>query len=782
MKPVALPIKIAFSSAALLFSACLFQTERPAGPAPSAAKGEGQAELSVKLGPVGALAKSAASAGASAAQAIELSALYITLTAEAETPRRDTIPLSGSGANTVSRGYSGLAAGKTWNVEAHTVDSRGRTIHTGYAAFSLQPGRTTAVALDMPAYYSMLTARFFPIDDSVTRCQLVVDAGIVADTTFPKQSLVGDTVQLEYDYLSVGPRRVAMNVYGEYDGAAILLYSGDTLINVQAGLDARYDIRLIWRGPGVFRGTAAMTVSLGAAGKVDVNGRLLTSKNQDPVFISTEADLQNGGAPEVAYLDTVHAIDPDGDSITYSLLAGPTDMVLTDSILAWTPDSTDANQTVSVLAQDGKGGRDTLSWNITLYPSVLGGIISSDMVLERANSPYWVIGNVLVREGVRMSIEPGVRVVFGDAKGIQINGTLVARGTESDSIVFTSEEPVTVKWARILFADSSADAVLDAEGNYLSGSVLEYCRIEQGGKGVSAEVQMENASPFIHRSWIAFSESRGIAALGTSVIAECDIVRNEGGGIGFTGPWPWQSALRGQIRANRIDSNATLADINWHSGGGILLQGAVDVVDNVITRNGSTARTTGGGLYVECCGGARTISGNRIEGNRGLDYGAGQFSGDTLVNNIFRGNTNRWGAVIDANSSHLSGNIIEGNVQVQPSGNNINYPVIILRSTTFVRNTVRDNRTMDQMAGAVQISWGSNPVTGNNFLNPDLAYELTNSNSSTSPNVDASGNWWGTADEMQIQGRIFDWFDDASKGIVGYTPFLTAPAEGAPAP
>ncbi len=764
-KPTFVNILLLPALVALLLSACVFETERERGTrSPSTDKGS--IELNLKVGEVGLLRKIAAAAD------IELVALYITLTADQETPRHDTISLSGGGSTTVNRTYSSLAANKTWQVQAYTLDRRGRTIHTANSLFTVQAGRTANVNLDMPAYYSMLRASFYPIDDSVTRCQVQVDGGTVADSGFAKQTRVGDTLRLAYDYLYVGSHRIALNVYGDWNGSNILLYSGDTAVNIQAGAIQRYDINLVWRGPGVFRGSAQMTVVLGSVGRTDLNGRLLTSKNQDPVFTTLDTDMLGVGAPGLAYADTVHALDPDGDSVSYSLLSGPAGLTLTDSMVAWIPDSTAGNAVVSILVRDDKGGRDTLTWNIILYPSALGGFITSDIVLSRANSPYLVTGNILVREGVTMTIEPGVRVVLGEGRGIQINGTLVARGTEADSIVFTAARAGS-KWARILFADSSRDAVYDGSGNYLGGSILEYCRIEYGGKGVSGMVQMENASPYIHRDLIFAGDARGIAALGLPIIDGCRIRNNAGGGISYT----QNSSTRGVIRNNLVDSNATLGS---PSGAGLFLQGRVAVLDNVITNNGnidSYGYPGGGGIAVACCSiqSGSLISGNRIEGNKSAySGGLSIYYRDSVLNNIIRGNSSRYyGVVRDYSGGNFyRGNRIEANTSIN------DYPIVQLSGSVFLENTLIGNFGVSNSL----MTDGASRINNNNFLDPGISHELANANPSTATNLDAANNWWGSGDEAEVQGRIYDWFDDASRGIVNYSPFLSAPATGAPTP
>jgi len=57
----------------------------------------------------------------------------------------------------------------------------------------------------------------------------------------------------------------------------------------------------------------------------------------------------------------------------------------------------------------------------------------------KAESPYYVKGNIWVEEGTTLTIEPGVTVVFV-ASGLNVNGQLLAQGTENDNIVFASQD------------------------------------------------------------------------------------------------------------------------------------------------------------------------------------------------------------------------------------------------------------------------------------------------------------------------------------------------------
>ena len=63
----------------------------------------------------------------------------------------------------------------------------------------------------------------------------------------------------------------------------------------------------------------------------------------------------------------------------------------------------------------------------------VSGIISSDTKWTKTNSPYNLTGNVVIDEGVTLTIEPGVTVNLNQYY-IRVKGTLTARGTNTDNI------------------------------------------------------------------------------------------------------------------------------------------------------------------------------------------------------------------------------------------------------------------------------------------------------------------------------------------------------------
>ena len=65
---------------------------------------------------------------------------------------------------------------------------------------------------------------------------------------------------------------------------------------------------------------------------------------------------------------------------------------------------------------------------------VSGAIATSTWTSE--NNPYVVAGPITVPSGETLTIEPGVEVVFAEDVRFDVEGALLALGTEADSIAF----------------------------------------------------------------------------------------------------------------------------------------------------------------------------------------------------------------------------------------------------------------------------------------------------------------------------------------------------------
>jgi parallel beta-helix repeat protein len=91
---------------------------------------------------------------------------------------------------------------------------------------------------------------------------------------------------------------------------------------------------------------------------------------------------------------------------------------------------------------------------------ILSENISTDTKLVKACSPYIATGNVLVKTGVKLSIEPGVEIKFPAACNLIINGHLDAQGSEKEPIIFSGLNDKTI-WGGLFFQNSDSTNFLN---------------------------------------------------------------------------------------------------------------------------------------------------------------------------------------------------------------------------------------------------------------------------------------------------------------------------------
>src|SRR3954463_7484757 len=74
----------------------------------------------------------------------------------------------------------------------------------------------------------------------------------------------------------------------------------------------------------------------------------------------------------------------------------------------------------------------------------VSGNISGNATWTKAGSPYMLTGNVGVRTGYTLTIEPGVTVERDGDFQILINGAVQINGTPEDSIQFVNGMNITI--------------------------------------------------------------------------------------------------------------------------------------------------------------------------------------------------------------------------------------------------------------------------------------------------------------------------------------------------
>ncbi|MEM3673830.1 MAG: PKD domain-containing protein [Candidatus Bathyarchaeia archaeon] len=187
------------------------------------------------------------------------------------------------------------------------------------------------------------------------------------------------------------------------------------------------------------------------------------------------------------------------------------------------------------------------------------GEITIDTVWTLVDSPFILSGNVTIREGVTLTIEPGVEVKFGGKFSIIVNGRLFAKGiSEFNRLIrFTSnkEMPEPGDWGTLYF-----------NGTGQPPSLLENCIIEYGSNGTT----IANGELTIRSSVIRLNSGNGVMALNGSVTVGHNnlICNNTASGIYISGG-------NVTVETNIIESN----------GDGVVLTGNLTTFSINITRN-----------------------------------------------------------------------------------------------------------------------------------------------------------------------------------------------------
>lgn len=464
----------------------------------------------------------------------------------------------------------------------------------------------------------------------------------------------------------------------------------------------------------------------------------------------------------------------------------------------------------------------------------VGGPIISDTMWTHVNSPYLVTENLEVWEDVTLTIEPGVVVRFDTAKKLQVRGTLVARGTASSPIVFTSNqtEPSAGDWGQIEFTDTSVDATFDSDGNYVSGSIVQNCIVEFAvyfpldvPEGDAGAVQTSSASPLIDNCLFRENKMYDISASGTegdpvfvtnnTVLGAPDSPGSQEtavGGIHATHAVISGNTIDG-FRLAGITAARSVISKNLVQNSGTGIQGRNSTISENVVRNNSYSGITGphltilDNLIVGNGGhGIRvdiftTIVGNTIRGNGPVDRGGGIWTEvevyGSIENNIIEGNMAGDGGGIRASGVlPVIGNIIVGNMASEIGGG-------IIGGGPVTHNTIAFNTSGRQGAGAHYpvSSFEYNTVVGNRVTSQEVgmgAVALPGATSLHFNNLhdnephdvvvlgggDVSGenNYWGTTESVNILQQVYDWYDDTSRGRLLYIPYLQEPDPAAPVP
>jgi len=464
----------------------------------------------------------------------------------------------------------------------------------------------------------------------------------------------------------------------------------------------------------------------------------------------------------------------------------------------------------------------------------VSGTISSNTTWDVSGSPYTITANTVIMDGFTLTIDAGVTVLFSQDVYLKAlsGGTLIAQGTEADSIYFTVTNTSTVTNTEgIEFASGAVGSTVQNDTIYVSGSVFDYCVFKDFVLGENHIIELEIDTLLVTNSYFRnnigsgygtnFYEAENIP--GTRLIINKSIFNNNsadrGGCIyGFRYLSVYNSVMKNNSAASSGGFYCLETAPTWEYGNVIF--------DNCIIESNSSS--SGGAIYVHCNSNRNqnsvinnTIFKNNIADNGAIIYfrhsdfiNSGDYSGIQISNCLISGNTANIEGVIKLGNTYKNANFdfnnnIFVNNQSASSGSAILlsqngtlnlYGNILLDNITTSSNPVDGSLiscTPPTYANTGQFIDGSNNYfygngstseadvllfgtsmgDSNAFLNNFSDYLLKLIDGSTET-ISIENNYWGTKSSTVIDGLIYDFNDDPNFNtpVADYTPFSMGPS------
>lgn len=356
----------------------------------------------------------------------------------------------------------------------------------------------------------------------------------------------------------------------------------------------------------------------------------------------------------------------------------------------------------------------TLHANAAVFVS---GIIATNTTWTKANSPYIVNGNLSVDSGYTLIIQPGVEVRVDSTMSITIDGRLIAEGTVTDTITFTSNStnPAKYGWAGLSFRIKARNDT----------SRFNYCKIEYAVTGI----YNAGTSTLVYNSVLRHCSSAAIYLTTPSLptncynaVSKCLITQND------KGVWDSQNTpIPGLLLENNITYNS-IGYFAQSSNNGM-----------VATYNNFFYNSTG-----------VSLQGGNV---RGLRF------------NNFKGN------------SSMALAVLAGTIYTPVSNNLFIYNDIALWLTDVMTASVANNTIAYNNHGiyhnqnSFNLPNPSSMVISNNCLTNNVIY---NFRENSTVDFQATSNWWGDTAIAHIDSFIRDHNDSVALGTISYQPILTS--------
>lgn len=381
------------------------------------------------------------------------------------------------------------------------------------------------------------------------------------------------------------------------------------------------------------------------------------------------------------------------------------------------------------------------------------GVITESATWTKANSPYTLDGPTSIASGVTITVEPGVTVNL-NSYYLQVNGSLIARGTAGDKIYFTN--------GRVIYTSASP-----------GGTVFEYTVTDHLDTATSLTITKNtfNKLSVGGSSTVTENTITSLSAGGTATVTNNEITQScdasESAKLTENNIHTRLICLGGQ--SVTISNNRISDGIHCDAHGG-----TVDISDNQITNTNNYPI-----IYISSID--ATVTNNKIIGQNSPDSGIrvlGSYHSSIQTRVTITGNqisgcktgidfSSGWGTI---KQNAIINNDIGISVAVS-SFYNIPAPgtnVGTIEQNTIAKNGVGLQYSPEELAVTIQ----NNNLQDNSNCN----LKITGSDDISIPN-----NYWGTTSTDEIKQKIYDYNFDFNLGKVSYTPILNQPVAGAPA-
>lgn len=411
----------------------------------------------------------------------------------------------------------------------------------------------------------------------------------------------------------------------------------------------------------------------------------------------------------------------------------------------------------------------------------VGGEINGSETYDPANNPYIVIEDITITSDAGLFIMPGVVMLFRDGTSLINNGTLIAIGKPGEEIQFLPENQIDSpgQWGGIVF--NNARTILDADSNYLAGSILSHTIIGSASNSVLFDYStislVENTTIKNCYSGIYMRESKN------SVFRNCTLQNCISGIFVESGKTNKGNKIYGNTISGSENAGITINSTATHSNHNFIMNNYfvscnVGLKIGNYGNFGSAYNFISGNTFIENNEGvslfhhSNTITGNNFVLNRN-GISLWQSNSNTITGNYF--SRNELNAIVLSGGSSFNSisynsiNYSKGGVLIKPDSlrNSLN--------NSFFYNTVYHNTDFSfQIYNSPQGSMQFNNIGHNGEYQSFI-------NSSDSL-IHAEYNFWCTTSIGSIDSIISDMHDSPLQGEVLYQPMLNEILTTAPVP